>query len=123
MCNHNNCSWGSSQTVNSRTDLRKQLLSTISDISSKVSEIEDAILVYEVEGGVAIKSFGNIQETTNLSMLALESNLRQLVSRLENTDSADEMLYYIYLNATLSRVGDLLREIGQEANQKLRNKQ
>lgn len=123
MCNHNNCSWGSSQTVNSRTDLRKQLLSTISDISSKVSEIEDAILVYEVEGGVAIKSFGNIQETTNLSMLALESNLRQLVSRLENTDSADEMLYYIYLNATLSRVSDLLREIGVEANQKLRNKQ
>ena len=117
MCNNRNSILGSSKSVGSKTALRKHLLSSISNLSSKVSEVDSSVLVYSTKEGTAIETFGKIQDTTDDIMTALESNLRQLVS---NANTSSGMLHYIYLNLCLSRLDALTDGISKELIQKLK---
>jgi len=118
MCNNRNSILGSSKSVGSKTALRKHLLSSISNLSSKVSEVDDAVLVYSTKEGTRIETYGSIQDTTDDIMTALESNLRQLVS---NANTSSGMLHSVYLNLCLSRLDTLVEGISEELKEKLKN--
>lgn len=118
MCNNCNSILGSSKSVGSKTALRKHLLSSISNLSSKVSEVDSSVLVYSTKEGTAIETFGKIQDTTDDIMTALESNLRQLVS---NANTSSGMLHSVYLNLCLSRLDTLVEGISEELKEKLKN--